>query len=272
MCVRCGISADVELGQCRASLVEGPLAQHEAVAVVVHVREADPVAAVAKDPQLAGGGRLQHVRQEEGVARTVHLVRRDGHSEQIIATGVREEFLASGLCGCVLLEVAALWDGRHLGLDQPLDVAPVEARARRRGHHDLRHAGVAAGLQHMAGAADVDVLVQLRRVERPHGSTQVPHAVGPRHGLGHRLEGAQVALHILYAWILPRVRRRWEDVEGHDALRPTLHKHLHEPLADEATSACDHAVGRHWGVLHLRGATLQRRERRGCRHGGNLQH
>mmetsp|Transcript_49194 Transcript_49194/g.157309 ORF Transcript_49194/g.157309 Transcript_49194/m.157309 type:complete len:255 (-) Transcript_49194:532-1296(-) len=110
------VGADVELRQGRASLVEGPLTKDEPMAVVVDVREADPILPRAEDAQLPCGGCLQHVWQEKCVARPVDLVRRHGDGQELVAAGVREELLPGRLRGRVLLQVPLLRDGRHVGL------------------------------------------------------------------------------------------------------------------------------------------------------------
>mmetsp|Transcript_47854 Transcript_47854/g.96568 ORF Transcript_47854/g.96568 Transcript_47854/m.96568 type:complete len:272 (+) Transcript_47854:582-1397(+) len=258
MCRR--ISADVELCQCWAALVERPLTKNKAMAVVVHMCKADPVTAITKYSQLPSGSCFHHVGEEQRVPRPVHLMRRDSNGEELVAASIRQELLPRRLGGRILLQVSALRNGGQIGLNEPLDVASIEARAWRRGHHDLRDAGIAAGLDHMAGAAIVHVLVELPRVEWSHSSTQMPHTISPCYGLGYGVHGAQIALYILYTWILPCTRRGGEDVEGHHAPRPPLHKHLHQPLPHEAAAARDHAVGGHGRVFLLRGPPLQRRE------------
>ena len=76
------------------------------------------------------------------------------------------------------LEVALLGDGRHLGLGEPVHVAPVEARGGRRGVHQLAAAVEAAGLDHVQRPLVVD-----RAPRRGGGGAQGPGGAGGQGGV-----------------------------------------------------------------------------------------
>mmetsp|Transcript_31509 Transcript_31509/g.80330 ORF Transcript_31509/g.80330 Transcript_31509/m.80330 type:complete len:246 (+) Transcript_31509:772-1509(+) len=230
------------------------------------MRETDPVLAVAEDPQLARGSRLHHVRQEKRVTRTIHLVRSHGDGHELVAAGFPEQDLASSLGGRVLLHVRLLRQTGQVCLREPIDVAAVEACARRRRHHNLGHLMSLARVDHMLGAAQVHILVELPRVERTDRGADMPHAVGALAGRRHALRVAQVALNVLDARVLPGCRRLRQDVEGHYALRAPLDQHLHQPLPDESAGARHHTVGGDRRMRLLRRCLLQRRQCRRCRH------
>eukprot|EP00754_Rhynchopus_humris_P036971 Rhum_TRINITY_DN19072_c0_g1::Rhum_TRINITY_DN19072_c0_g1_i1::g.169182::m.169182 len=269
--VRRAVRAHVELAQRRAVLVQGTLAEDEPVAVVVDVRKADAVLAVAEDAQLARARRLHHVGQKEGVAGAVHLVRRHRHRQKLVAARRRHLKLAHRLRLGVRRQIRLLRQLRHLCLRYSVDVLAVETRAGARGVHELAHTVLAAARNHVLRALVVHLLVQVVRVEGTHGAAIVPHAVCALARRGHLLQVAQVALHVLDLRRRPVLLGRRRDVEGYDVLRTALHKHLDETLANEAAAARHNAPLRHGRVLGACRRDLLRRQEGGKLRGCHLR-
>mmetsp|Transcript_88908 Transcript_88908/g.160313 ORF Transcript_88908/g.160313 Transcript_88908/m.160313 type:complete len:261 (+) Transcript_88908:496-1278(+) len=231
------------------------------MSVIVYVREADSVFPAAKHPQLACCSCFDEVWHEERVAGTVYLVGRHSHGQELVAAGVSEELLTDGLRLCVLLKISLLRQLRQLVLREPVDVAAIEACARRRGHHDLRDACSQARLDDMPRPFDIDVLVELARMKGPHGCAYMPHAVGTLDCSCHVSLTSQVSLKINYPWILPGGWVHWEDVKGDHSLCSSLNQHFYQALPNEAASTCDHTIGGHWRVIFLCSLSLKRGQR-----------
>mmetsp|Transcript_81425 Transcript_81425/g.174313 ORF Transcript_81425/g.174313 Transcript_81425/m.174313 type:complete len:255 (-) Transcript_81425:102-866(-) len=237
------ISDDVELSQGWAALVESPLTKDEAVTVIVHMREADLVFATAEDTQLSCGSGLQKVRHEEGVARSVDLVRCHSDGQELVTTSVGEQLFTRRLRGRILLEIRRLRQRRQLELSKPIDVTAIEARAWRGRHHDLRDASSTASIHHMLRAHNVHRLIELVGVKGPHSGTHMPYAIRTLHSFGHVLLAPQVALHVNNARVLPSARWLREHVKGHDPLRTSFYEHLHKALPHKAAAPCHNALG-----------------------------
>mmetsp|Transcript_31702 Transcript_31702/g.73284 ORF Transcript_31702/g.73284 Transcript_31702/m.73284 type:complete len:293 (-) Transcript_31702:234-1112(-) len=225
--VRAAVRHDVKLAARGRARVERGVAQDETVRVVVDVAEADAVLAVAENPEQALTRRLEHIREEEVVARAVDLVRRDGHRHELSRVGPRHRDLRHGLGLGVVLEVLLLWNGWHLILGQPVDVRSVEACRRRRREDELLAAVVLARVDHVERALVVYLVVHLLGVVRPHRGRVVPDAIGTADDTEDVVAVRDITLHVLDLLTIPRVGGLGRNVERDDLLSAALHQHLH---------------------------------------------
>mmetsp|Transcript_63251 Transcript_63251/g.164353 ORF Transcript_63251/g.164353 Transcript_63251/m.164353 type:complete len:231 (-) Transcript_63251:488-1180(-) len=116
------VRGDVELPKRRMSWSQHLLAQYQRVRVVVHVREADAVAARPEHAQLAQSAHLEDVRQEQVVPGAVDLVWGDRDGEQTLAARLAHQELSFCLRLGVFLDVRGLRQRRHLLLGGPVGV------------------------------------------------------------------------------------------------------------------------------------------------------
>mmetsp|Transcript_26540 Transcript_26540/g.64141 ORF Transcript_26540/g.64141 Transcript_26540/m.64141 type:complete len:299 (+) Transcript_26540:534-1430(+) len=256
--LRAAVGRDVELPEGRAAGLQRRLAEDEGVAVVVDVGEGDQVLPLPENPQAAGPGGLEEVREHQRVPRAVDLVGRDrdGHQPRGVVH-LAEVPLAHRLGPRVLRGEAprrlALVRERQLLLPQADDVEAPRVEPRRGGgaHHDLLDPELLARLDHVHGPEVVHLLVEIVGIVRADDGRHVEDDVASFEGGHDVLELGQVALHVL-----DRLRLGCEvgaapaDVERGDVRRASLGEHLDQPLAYEAVPSCDARL--HPGEVHPR--------------------